>query len=39
MMIMDYFKMSFPLWTIAAMVAVVEGVGALGGARVISRRG
>jgi hypothetical protein len=33
-----YFKMWFPLWTIAAMVAVVEGVRALAAQRVTSRR-
>jgi hypothetical protein len=34
-----YFKMWFPLWTIAAMVAVVEGVRALAAQRVTLRRG
>jgi hypothetical protein len=34
-----YFKMWFPLWTIAAMLAVVEGVRALAAQRVTSRHG
>jgi hypothetical protein len=34
-----YFKMWFPLWTIAAMVAVVEGVRPLAAQRVTSRHG